>query len=108
MKDKKTRMVYYWNTDTDEVTDVGAARPKHWMEVRADDGESYFWCPETDETTAVGEPRPSHLDGGGGSSSNNIYAPAGGPVSFGASMKSMFLWGFGMSAAFGLVRVMIG
>ena len=95
-------MVYYWNTNTDEVTDVGAARPKHWMEVRTDDGQSYFWCPETDETTAVGEPRPSHLDGG----SSNAFAPT--PVSFGDSMMSMFLWGFGMSAAFGLVRVVVG
>jgi len=106
IKDKETGLAYYWNQDTDETTSPGAARPRHWVQVRDKDTSGvYYWCPETDETTAIGEPRPSYDDD---LARQQSYLNAGPPQTFGGSMKSMFLWGFGMSLAFGAVRVMLG
>eukprot|EP00471_Norrisiella_sphaerica_P013099 CAMPEP_0184497272 /NCGR_PEP_ID=MMETSP0113_2-20130426/36089_1 /TAXON_ID=91329 /ORGANISM="Norrisiella sphaerica, Strain BC52" /LENGTH=163 /DNA_ID=CAMNT_0026884295 /DNA_START=12 /DNA_END=500 /DNA_ORIENTATION=+ len=64
--DPKTGGSYWWNEDTDEVTEVGAPRPQTyslsqdpWIEVRDEQsGQIYYWNQITDETTAIGEPKP--------------------------------------------------
>ena len=98
---------YYWNTETNETTPLGSAKPEHWIEVKSDEG-LYWWNPETEETTALGAPRPPIFRQSLQNSSNysNQFKPP--PQTLGSSMKTYFFLGIGMTAGITLVRLAIG
>eukprot|EP01031_Cornospumella_fuschlensis_P024352 gene24352-29436_t len=115
---------YYWNKNTNETTHLGAPKPIHWVEVQDPQGSplTYWWDPETNSTTALGEAKPSiyreitaHSPSQGLTSYQPATPPApynprlagDQPVSLGQSMKSYFLWGVGMSLAFGVVGALL-
>eukprot|EP00466_Bigelowiella_natans_P009407 jgi/Bigna1/84467/fgenesh1_pg.140_\ len=68
VKDENSGLTYWWNEETDETTEVGAAKPMTysisqdpWIEVKdpqTDQVVIYYWNQITDETTAIGEPKP--------------------------------------------------
>ena len=103
--------VYYWNTDTNETTSVGAPKPAHWVEVHNDNNISYWWNPETNSTTAVGAPKPHHSqivahtagDTGGGLGAQQV-----GTSTFGGMMKTYVLLGVGVACGSMVVRAVFG
>lgn len=108
-------LVYYWNTDTNETTALGAPKPLHWIEVRDPNGSelSYWWAPESNQTTALGAPRPAATQqynntGRGNPFTGGIAGGGGQPVTFGQSMKSYFIMGGAMTCGMILVRVVLG
>jgi len=66
VKDENSGLTYWWNEETDETTEVGAAKPMTysisqdpWIEVKDPQTDQiYYWNQITDETTAIGEPKP--------------------------------------------------
>ena len=103
-------MTYWWNEETDEVTEVGAPRPQTYRlnqnpwepVVDQASGHTYYWNTITNETTAIGEPCPgpegrvSH--GGAGP-----FMQVGQPGSLGSSLVRTAAWGFGFAVMFSFV-----
>ena len=110
-------MTYYWNTETNQTTPLGARKPRHWIEVHDKNGTglSYWWDPDSNETTALGASKPSDLErqisinnpinrlGHISSQNNNNTAP-----SFGRTMVTYVTLGVGMTFGITLVRVLLG
>lgn len=102
---KGTGLSYYWNTETNETTALGAPKPAEWLEVQTEGGQSYFWNPETDETTALGAPKPPSVA--------QVYSalPFTRPQqqqSLGGSMLTYLTLGFGMTIGMLAVRIALG
>ena len=80
--DNGSGLSYYWNTETNETTKIGASKPKkyllniedendevfknvevendEWVEVKDEEtGLSYYWNTNTNETTDIGAPKPT-------------------------------------------------
>ena len=57
---KGSDLTYYWNTETNETTALGASKPVTWIEVQDPNGSNatYWWAPEIGQTTALGAPQP--------------------------------------------------
>lgn len=130
--------IYYWNTETDETTALGAPRPAHWVSVRDPNGSGlvYWWNPETNETTAVGAPKPNshnnhiaaivdnnvnHVNNKSNPTTSRSIMPFGNriqqyqppqqpdqPQTVGRSMVTFFTWGMGMTFAMVAVRAIMG
>ncbi len=102
-----SNLVYYWNPETNETTHLGSPKPRNWLEVKDPNGSelSYWWDPDAQETTPLGASKPPSIVPVG----NTTYIQPFGiqdnqqPQTLGSSMKTMFLWGAGMSFAFALV-----
>lgn len=103
---KGSGLAYWWNTETQETTALGAPRPEHWIEVNDPNSSSltYWWNPETNQTTSLGEPCPNHQN----HQNKFILTNLPPTTSFSNQVLRMVALGFSMSCAMILVRVIIG
>ena len=98
VKCEESNRYYWWCEETDEVTSVGAARPRAWREIKTDEG-SYFWCEETDETTPIGAVRPRYND--------SLPVVGKDSSSVGGGIGSMVVAGAGIGLGFGVVGLIL-
>lgn len=120
-----TQQTYYWNTETNETTQLGSPRPQHWVEVADPAGSNltYWWNPETNATTPLGEAKPHMFQPTVVAVSNTSIRPFGirggldanpqqyqqlQPPSFGKTMVTYVVLGMGMTFGMVMVRAILG
>ena len=112
LKDPKgSNLTYYWNTETNETTPLGAAKPRHWIQIYDNNNNlSYWWDPESNETTALGAPKPIDTihNIGNISSHSNYNNNDNSKSSFGSMIVTYMTLGIGMTVGMTLVRVILG
>lgn len=121
-------LIYYWNTETNETTQLGASKPSHWIRVIDPNGSGqyYWWNPESDETTPLGFSKPANSSSVSVNSTNYVKpfgqlvnttnsniqnyqsAPQNQPESFGKSMVTYMSLGVGVTLGMMVVRVILG
>lgn len=125
---KGSQLTYYWNTETNETTQLGSPKPQHWVEVVDPQGseQTYWWNPETNVTTALGEAKPHMFQAsavavsgpsqqqirpfgirGGLDAHHQQYQQMPQP-SFGKTMLTYVTLGVGMTFGMVLVRAILG